>query len=66
MLAKGKKRVNGKCVLLCTNEEASGQKTTIMTASHVTVGLLTHCILLKLKANEICPSVPECCTQIAS
>lgn len=53
MLAKGEKRVNGKCVLLCTNEEASGRKITIMTASHVTVGLLTHCILLKLKANRI-------------
>ena len=53
MLAKGKKRVNGKCVLLCTNEEATGRKITIMTASHVAVGLLTHCILLKLKANKI-------------
>ncbi len=66
MLAKGKKRVNGKCVLLCTNEEATGRKTTIMTASHVTVGLLTHRILLKIKAHKIYQTVPECCIQIAS
>ena len=34
MLAKGKKSVNGKCVLLCTLEETTGRKITILTASH--------------------------------
>jgi hypothetical protein len=53
MLAKGKKRVNGKCVLLCTNEEAPGPKITIMTASHTTVIFLTHCIILKIKSYYI-------------
>jgi hypothetical protein len=53
MLAKGGKRVNGKCVLLCTNEEASGPKRTIMTASHVAVTFLTRCIILKIKAPNI-------------
>ncbi len=53
MLAKGKKRVNGKCVLLCTNEEATGLKITIVTASHVAVIFLTHCILLKIKGTNI-------------
>jgi hypothetical protein len=53
MLAKGKKRVNGKCVLLCTNEEGNGLKLTIMTASHTTVIFLTHCILLKIKSFNI-------------
>jgi hypothetical protein len=49
MLAKGKKRVNGKCVLLCTNEEETGRKITIMTVSHGSVHYLTRCMLLKLK-----------------
>ena len=34
MLAKAPKRVNGKCVLLCTIEETYGSKITIMTTSH--------------------------------
>jgi hypothetical protein len=53
MLAKGKKRVNGKCVLLCTNEEATGLKITIMTISHKAVTFLTHCILMKIKEANI-------------
>src|SRR5579864_1808926 len=64
MLAKGKKRVNGKCVLLCTNEEARGRKTTIMTGSHETASLLTHCIILKIKEQKIYQTVPQCCIQI--
>jgi hypothetical protein len=53
MLAKGKKRVNGKCVLLCTNEEETGPKITIVTASHAIATFLTNCILLKIKASNI-------------
>jgi hypothetical protein len=53
MLAKGKKRVNGKCVLLCTNEEVAGRKITIMTCGHGRVHFLTHRMLLKLKPGNI-------------
>ena len=53
MLAKGKKRVNGKCVLLCTNEEATGLKITILTASHPASVFLPGRIMLKTKVQNI-------------
>ena len=53
MLAKGKKRVNGKCVLLCTIEEARGQKTTIMTYGHLGGDPSGLCIYLKLQVIKI-------------
>jgi hypothetical protein len=53
MLAKGKKRVNGKCVLLCTIEEVSGQKITIMTHSQFLGGFWRQGIILKIKVITI-------------
>ena len=52
MLAKGKKSVNGKCVLLCTNEEETGRKITIMTVSHGGVHFLTSLYVIETKADK--------------
>jgi hypothetical protein len=53
MLAKGKKRVNGKSVLLCTIGEERGRKTTIMTTGHFGIKPLDARIYLKLKVTKI-------------
>gem|GEM_PF-6391435 len=57
MLAKGKKSVNGKCVLLCTLEETTGRKITILTASHPAAVFLSTCISLKTKVTNIYTTV---------
>lgn len=65
MLAKGKKSVNGKCVLLCTLEETTGRKITILTASHAAAVFVPSCIPLKTKVKNIYTAVRTTCIQIA-
>ena len=52
MLAKGKKSVNGKCVLLCTLEETTGRKITILTASHAAAVFVPGLYPIENKAQK--------------